>query len=151
MLLAWHYITEWSPDTAPVLLTGHYAMPPWSPGGLLQVLRIWESVFYSHAFFTLYSFLLFQGFPGVCSSTWKFSGLHADFQILALARIFVSITATQKRFICGRFYLRARASQSWNINLHRELVLQNISFEIFASYGVWTLFAIGEHVTSLLS
>ena len=101
--------------------------------------------------FTLYSFLLFQGFPGSCSSTWKFSGLHADFQILALARIFVSITATQKRFICGRFYLRARASQSWNINLHRELVLQNISFEIFASYGVWILFAIGEHVTSLLS
>ena len=27
MLIVWHYTTQWSSDTAPVLLTGHYAMP----------------------------------------------------------------------------------------------------------------------------
>ena len=66
-------------------------------------------------------------------------------------RLSLCITAIHKRFICGRFYLRARAGQSRNINLYGELILRNISFEIFASYRMWTLFAIGEHVTSLLS
>ena len=47
--------------------------------------------------------------------------------------------------------LKVEAGQSRNINPHGELILPNISFEIFASYGIWTLFAIGEHVTSLLS
>ena len=46
--------------------------------------------------------------------------------------------------------LRARAGQSQNINLHGKLASQKIS-EILASYGILTLFAIGEHVTSLLS
>ena len=33
-------------------------------GDLLRALRIWETVFYLQAYFTLHSFLLFQGFPG---------------------------------------------------------------------------------------
>ena len=41
-----------------------------------------------------------------------------------------------KRSIYGRFYLRVRAGHSRSINRHRELVLQGISFEIFASYEV---------------
>ena len=129
-----------------------YAMPcQCSPGDPQQVLWIWESTFYSQSFFTWHSFLLFQGFPGASSSTSKLAELQSDLRNIAPARLFVWITAIHKRYICGRFYLRARTGQSRNINLHEELVLQNISFEIFASYGIWTLFAIGEHVTRLFS
>ena len=41
-----------------------------------------------------------------------------------------------KKVLHGRFYLKVSASQSWNTNLCGELVLQNISFEIFDSYGI---------------
>ena len=35
----------------------------WSSSDLRRLLRIWESVFYSRAFFTLYSFMLFSRLP----------------------------------------------------------------------------------------
>ena len=66
-------------------------------------------------------------------------------------RLFVWITTIQKKFIYGSLYLRARAGQSRNIILYRELVLWNISFEIFACYGILTPFTTGKHVTNLLS
>ena len=128
------------------------AMPrQWSPGYLPRVLRIWDSVFYSQAFFTLRSFLFFQSFLEAGSLTSKLAGLHADFRNIDPARLFVWITTIHKRFIFGRFYLRARVGQSRNINLHGKVVLWNISFEIFASFGIWTFFTIGEDITSLLS
>ena len=45
---------------------------------------------------------------------------------------------------------KARAGRSRNTNFHRELVLRNVSFEISASYGIWTLFTIGDYITSLM-
>ena len=83
-----------------------------------------ESIFYSQAFSTLQSFLLFQGFPGASSSTSKLAGLPTDLLNIAPTRLFVWITAIHRRFVCGRFYLRSMADQSQNINLHGELVLK---------------------------
>ena len=108
-------------------------------GDLPRVLRISERVFYFQVFFTLHSFLLFQGFLGAVSSTSKLTWLHANLRKIPPARQFLWITVIHKLFICGRFCLRARAGQSRNINLHRELVLWNVSFEILASYGIWTV------------
>ena len=45
-----------------------------------------------------------------------------------------------QKFYTSRFYLRARAGQSRNINPYRELVLQNVSFKRLASHGIWNLF-----------
>ena len=84
------------------------------------------------------------------SSTSRLAGLHAVLQNIAPARLFVWITAIHKRFILVGFYLRARAGQSRNINLYRELFLRKASREMFASYGVWTLFSIGKHVKSFM-
>ena len=85
-----------------------------------------ESVFYSQVFFTLHSFQFFQGFPGAGSSTSKLAGLHAEL-------LFKSQQSTKDLYVVG---LRARAGQSQNTNRHRELVLWNISFEIFAPYEI---------------
>ena len=120
----------------------------WSPGGFTRVLRISDSAFYSQAFFTLHSSCFLKGFPGDDSSTSKSIGLHDDPQNIAPGQLFVWITVIHKRFICGGFYLRARACQVRNINFSRELVVWSISFEISASYEVWTLFAIGEYLKS---
>ena len=50
------------------------AMPgEWSPSDLLQVLQIWESVFYSQAFFALHSFLLLSRPPWGRQFTLKVS------------------------------------------------------------------------------
>ena len=120
----------------------------WSPGDFTRVLRISESVFYSQAFFTLHSSCFLKGFPGDNISTSKSIRLHDDSQNIAPARLFVWITVIHKRFICGGFYLRARAGQVRNINFSRELVVRNICFDISASYWVWTVFTIGEYLRS---
>ena len=96
--------------------------------------------------FTLRSFLLFQGFPVASSLILTLAGLHADLWNIFPNWLFVSITAIHKRFICVRFYLRARAGQSRNVNIHKELALWNINFKIFVSYEIWTLLIIREHV-----
>ena len=97
------------------------AMPcQWSSSDLPRVLRIWESVFYSQAFFTLHSFLLVLRF----------------LRNIAPARLFAWFTAIHKKFICGRFYLRFTAGRLRN--------------EEFATYRNWTLFAIGEHARGLM-
>ena len=115
----------------------------WSIGDLSRVLRIWKSAFYSLAFFN--SFLLFQIFPGAGSSTSKL----AESRDMTRPRPdYLFEWHQSKRFLWGRFFIRARAGQSQSVNLHRELVLQNIIFEMFASYKIWTLFTIAEHVTS---
>ena len=60
MLLVWHYTTQWSSGTSPVLL----AMPcQWSTSDQLWVLLIWESDFYSKPFFNVHSFLLVSRVP----------------------------------------------------------------------------------------
>ena len=121
----------------------------WSPGDLLQVLMIWEGVFYSQAFFTLHH-CIFQGFLRFGSSTSKSGGLHADLRNIVPAQLFVWITTIHRRFGIGRFCLRSRVAQSRSINFYRGLVLQNISFEISASYGVWTFFEIVGYVINLM-
>ena len=47
-------------------------------------------------------------------------------------------------------YLKDKAGQSRNINLYRELALENVSLEMFASYGIWILFMVGGYATSLM-
>ena len=150
MLLVWHYTTQWSSGTTPVLLMVCYAMPVFTWWSTASAMDLREHFLLSVVFYlTLLS--AFPRLPGASSSTSKLAELQSDLRNIAPARLFVWITAIHKRYICGRFYLRARTGQSRNINLHEELVLQNISFEIFAFYGIWTLFAIGEHVTRLFS
>ena len=69
----------------------HQVLCQWSPGDLPQVLRIWESDFYYQVFFTLHSFLLFQGFPGASSSNSKLARLFADLQNIAPIRLFFEV------------------------------------------------------------
>ena len=92
-----------------VLLSPCYlqdAMPwHWSSSDLPRVLRIWESVFYSQTFFTLHSFLLFQGFPGAG---------------IASARLFVWITTIHKRVILVGLFKAYGWSSTWRICLLRD-------------------------------
>ena len=101
MLLVWHYTTQWLSGKHQCYLQDTIPCQ-WSTD-LLQMLWIWESGFYSQDFFTLHSFLLFQGFPGSGSSNTKLAGIHADLRNIALAQLFVSITAIRKKVICGWF------------------------------------------------
>ena len=133
MLLVWHYTTQWSTGEAPVLLMGHYVTPVvtwWSTASATDL----RELFLLSSFFKLILFAAFQGLPGASSSISRLAGLHADLWNLVPAQLFAWITAIHKRFICGRFYWRVRLGQSWEINLHRELILQNINFSKFASY-----------------
>ena len=73
------------------------AMPCQWPSSELQVLQMWESVFYSQVFF--YLKLLPAGFKaslGAGSSTSRLAGLHADLWNIALAWLFVWITTIHK-------------------------------------------------------
>ena len=73
------------------------AMPcHWSSSVLPGVLQIWESVFYSEAFFTLHS-CCFHGSLGADSSTSKLAGLYANLWNIAPIRLFVWITKIHKR------------------------------------------------------
>ena len=113
-----------------------------------QLVIYCECYGFKRAFFTLRRFFYLALFPDFSRPPWD---RQFNLKVKTASRWSVWITAIHKRFICGRFYLRASAGQSGNINLHGELVLQNIRFEMNASYGIWTLFAICEEVTSLLS
>ena len=137
MLLAWHYMTQLSLITAPVLLTRYFVTP---------VVIKWSS---TSATDLRQRFLLSGVFLPFIPSCLTFH--HADLRNIHPAGLFVWFTALHKRLICGRFYLRLRVGQSGDIKFHGELILPNIHFEIFTSYGIWILFAIGEHVTRLLS
>ena len=121
----YHHVTYRTPCHA----SGHLVILPWQ-------LRIWESVFYSQAFFTLHSFLLVSRPPWGrqfnLTSCW--SSKHSSGPAICLNN-----SNPQKIYIC-RFYLRVTPGQSRNIKLCRELVLQNVSFELLASDGIWTLF-----------
>ena len=150
MLLVWYCTTQWSSGTAPMLLTGHCARPVVTWWFTASAMDLWNHFLLSSIFY-LAVLPAFSRLPQGRQYNLKVSRLHADLQNITPAQLFVWITAIHKRFICSRFYLRARAGQSQNINLHRELVLRNICFEISFSYGIWTLFVIGEPVTSLLS
>ena len=150
MLLVWHYTTQWPSGTAPVLLTEHYAMPLITWWSTASATDLRERFLPSGAFYFAL-FPAFSRFPWGRQFNLKvsrascWSSKHSPDPTNCLDH------TIHKRFICGRFYSRARTGQSRNINLYGELVLQNISFEIFASYGIWALFATGEHVTRLLS
>ena len=127
MLLVWHYTTQWSSGIASVLLTGRYATPVvtwWSTTSATGLRKrfLLSGVFY------LALLLAFRGFPWTGSSTSKLAGLHADFRNIAPPRIFVWITPIHKRFICGRFYLRATACKSQYIKLHGILILSEHMF-----------------------
>ena len=146
-LLVWHYTTQRSGHQVQHQCYLRGSMPrQWSPGDLPGVLRIWESIFDSQAFFTVQSFLFFfQGFPGTTNSTAKLAGFHTDLRNIAPAQLFVW------RVLCHTFYLRARTGQSQTLIFKELLCYGNFIFERFTSYGIWTLSAIGENVTSLLS
>ena len=96
--------------------------------------------------FTLHS-CCFQGFPGSRQFNLKvnrascWSSKHNPSPTIYL---------NPQKIYKGRFYLSPRAGQSQIINLYKQLVLRNFSLEMFASYGVWTLFTIGEHVKSFM-
>ena len=106
------------------------------------------------AFFTIKHFLpctpscYFQGFL-VCrqfnlkvnrASCW--SSKHSPGPTICLNH------SNLRKIYMGRLYLRVKTDQSRSINLYGKLVLGNICFEMFASYGIWTLFTVGEYVTS---
>ena len=62
---------------------------------------------FERVFFTLMRFL--PCFSGSDGSSSKLAGFHADLKNIVPARLFVCIATIHKRFICGRFYLRAKA------------------------------------------
>ena len=116
--------------------------------GQLVIYR--ECYGFERVLFTLWRFLIPSCFfksslGGAGSSTSKLAGSR-DMTRARPDYLFESHQS--KRFLWGRFFIRARAGQSQSVNLRRELVLQNIIFEMFASYKIWKLFTKGEHVTS---
>ena len=125
---------------APVLFIGRHATSEVTstphPTLLPRVLRIWESVFYSQAFFTLHSFLLFSRLPWKPAFNLKitrvssWSSKHSPGWTICLNH------RNPQKVYTGRFYLRARAGKLRNINL----------YEMFASRGIWILFTVGEYV-----
>ena len=101
----------------------------WSPSNLLWVLRIWESVSCSQAFFLPG----FKASLGASTSTSKLVVLHADLQNIAPVQLFVWIITINKKGNSGRFYLRVMAGR-----------LRYKKSEIWRDYEIWTLFAINE-------
>ena len=137
--------TPWLTGRHATPLVTFFLLPPcylqvvmpcqWSSSDLSQVLRIWESVFHSHAFFTLHSFLLVLRLPWGRQFNLKFSrdSCWSSKHSPGLA-ICLNHSNLQKRY-GSRFYLRVTAG--W---------LRN---EESASNGIWTLSEIGEHARSL--
>ena len=109
------------------------AMPcQWSSSDLPRVLRIWESVFYCQAFSTLHSFLLVLRLPWGQQFNLKVSRILCwSLKHSPGSAICLNHSNPQKRY-GGRFYLRVTADR--------------LSNEESASYGIWTLFAIGERM-----
>ena len=111
---------------------------------------------FERVFLTLGRFLpctpscCFQGFPGSRQFNLKvrrapcWPSKHSPSPTICL-----NYRSPQKIYT-GRFNLRVRADQSQDMKPHRELDLRNVSFEISASFGVWTLFVIGEYISSLM-
>ena len=103
------------------------AMPcQWWSSDLPLVLWIWESVSYSQALFTLYSFLLISRFPW----GWQFNLKVRRASCWSLKHslgltIYLNHYNPQNRYN-GRFYLRLMAGRLGN--------------EESASYKIWTLF-----------
>ena len=128
----------------PVWLTGRYDTPLvisyFLPTLLPRVLRIWERVFYFQAFFTLHSFLLVSRLPWgrqfnlKASRVSRWSSKHSPGPTICWNH------SNPQKFYMSRLYLRGRAALPWNINLYWELALWNVSFEMFASHEIWTLF-----------
>ena len=78
----------------------------------------------------------FEASLGSAAQPESYQDFMLIFETYSLPDCLFESKQSTKRFTCDRSYLRARASQSQNINLHRELVSWNISFEIFASYEI---------------
>ena len=132
-----------------MLLAGHYAMPVvnWSTPNAMD-LREW---FLLSGFFYLTLFPAFSRLPWVRQFKHKVSRDSCWSSKHSPGPTFCFNHSNPQKSYMWLVLLKVEAGQSRNINPHGELILPNISFEIFASYGIWTLFAIGEHVTSLLS
>ena len=82
----------------------HDTMPcQWPSSDLLQVVRIWERLFYSQVVFTLLSFRLVSRPPWGQQFNLKLAGLHIDLQNIAPAQLFVWITTIHKKGYSGRF------------------------------------------------
>ena len=125
-------------------LTGHYAIPLVTSSFTPNFVTTGAADLREHSF-TLRLFLLytsscfFQGFPGSQQFNLKISRAscwslkHSPSPTICLNH------SNPQKFYTGRFYSRARAGQSRNINLYGELVLPNVSFEMFASHAIWTL------------
>ena len=82
----------------------------------------------------------FSGFNLKVSRTSCWNSKHSSGLTICLNH------SNPQKIYMGRFYLRARAGQSQNINLYGN----NTSLKMFASYRIWTLVTVGEHVTSLM-
>ena len=100
----------------------HDAMPcRGASSHLPRVLRIWKSVFYSQAFFTLHYFLLFPRLPWGQQLNLKVSRtLCRTLKHSPVPTICLNHSNPQKKYI-GTFHLRAQAGQPRNIKLHGEL------------------------------
>ena len=151
MLLMWHYITQWSSGTAPVLLMGRYTVPVvtwWSTATAMDL----RECFLLPGVFYLALLPAFQGFPGPGSSISKLAGLHADLRKIAPPHLIVWITTIHKIFICGRFYSRVKAGWPRNIRLYGTLVLWNISFTetLFLKYSPPTGFELSSQQVKML-
>ena len=82
----------------------HDTMPcQWPSSDLLQVVRIWERLFYSQVVFTLLSFRLVSRPPWGQQFNLKLAGLHIDLRNIAPAQLFVWITTIHKKGYSGRF------------------------------------------------
>ena len=82
----------------------HDTMPcQWPSSDLLQVVRIWERLFYSQVVFTLLSFQLVSRPPWGQQFNLKLAGLHIDLRNIAPAQLFVWITTIHKKGYSGRF------------------------------------------------
>ena len=113
-----------------------YRMPCYTSGHLV-IYR--ECCGFERAFLlsgVFYLTLLPAGFKASLGADSSISKLPGFLWNIAPARLFAWFTAIHKRFICGRYYLRFMAGRLRN--------------EEFATYGNWTLFAIGEHARGLM-
>ena len=109
----------------------HWSPAPSHPSLLPPVLQIWESIFLLSGFFYFILLPAFFNLKISRASCWSLK--HSPSPTICLNH------SNPQKFYTGRFYSRARAGQSRNINLCGELVLPNVSFEMFASHPIWTL------------
>ena len=86
-----------------------------------RMLRIWESFFYSQAFFTLHcvpkfgTTCFYQGFPGAGNSAFKVAGPSTDVRNTDRVQLFVWVTLFSKRYLSlGSIYVLRSCGTLYN-------------------------------------